>query len=146
MAVFIYHVHWVNSRKNLLTIMAAPLWEDKFCLHLKLFSVAFLLALFRNAEDKHCCVQSGPERMEATCPDFESVGGRIPVQPSRCPKLRLVTRALGSSHTHRAERELDQGPSAASSEHLLLHRRAGRMLIPLNSIYLGGNLCLASSR
>lgn len=42
---FIWHVHWVNNSKNLLTI-AAPLWEDKFCLHLKLFSVAFLIVLF----------------------------------------------------------------------------------------------------
>lgn len=65
---FIYHAHWVNYRKNLLTI-AAPLWEDKFCSHCKLFSVAFLFALFRNAEDKHCRVQSGG--WEATGPNLK---------------------------------------------------------------------------
>lgn len=65
---FIYHAHWVNNRKNLLTI-AAPLWEDKFCSHCKLFSVAFLFALFRNAEDKHCRVQSGG--WEATGPNLK---------------------------------------------------------------------------
>lgn len=133
---FIYHAHWVNNRKNLLTI-AAPLWEDKFCSHCKLFSVAFLFALFRNAEDKHCRVQFGGWENGSNSSKLESVGGRIPVLPSLYPKLRLVTRALGSSRTHRAERELDQGPCAARSEHLLLHRHAGRMLIPLNSIYLG---------
>lgn len=83
---FIYHAHWVNNRRNLLTI-AAPLWEDKFCSHCKLFSVAFLFALFRNAEDKHCRVQFGGWENGSNSSKLESVGGRIPVLPSLCPKL-----------------------------------------------------------